>query len=68
MVFAIDSAGFVPHEQSTAVIGQPVQIVSHPAQGVKPVSRMPPGYEQKVVYSEANAKWPYWAAAARIEV
>ncbi|KAF8606404.1 hypothetical protein BDV93DRAFT_604391 [Ceratobasidium sp. AG-I] len=63
VVFAIDSAGFVPHEQAAAVIGQPIQIVSHPALGVRHAPRMPPGYGQKVAYHEANTKWAHLAAA-----
>lgn len=66
MTFAIDSVGFVPHKQAAAISGQPIQIVSHPASGVTPISRLPPGYEQKVAYREANIKWAHLATTARI--
>ncbi|KAG8734318.1 hypothetical protein FRC11_006119 [Ceratobasidium sp. 423] len=57
VAFVITAAGFTPHDRSTVVSRNPIRIVSHPALGVRPVSRLPPGYEQKATHRQTGADW-----------
>ncbi|CAE6423224.1 unnamed protein product [Rhizoctonia solani] len=57
VTFVITAAGFTPHDRSTAISRNPIRVVSHPALGVRPISRLPPGYEQKVMHHQTGADW-----------
>ncbi|KAG9084088.1 hypothetical protein FRC07_013718, partial [Ceratobasidium sp. 392] len=59
VTFAINAVGFVPHDRDAMISKYPIRIVSHPALGVPPISRVPPGYEQNT--SRDNGKDLDWA-------
>ncbi|KAF8606406.1 hypothetical protein BDV93DRAFT_520706 [Ceratobasidium sp. AG-I] len=61
VTFAVDVAGFAPRDRSALTTKYPVRIVSHPALGVTPVSRIPPGYDSKVAQNKTDTKWAYLA-------
>lgn len=66
VIFVVNAAGFVPRNRNNVIARHPVRIVSHPAIGIKPVSRMPPGYEPKVTYRETDVEWALSAIRARM--
>lgn len=66
MTFVVDVAGFAPHDRSALTTKYPIRIVSHPALGVIPVSRMPPGYDPKLVQNKTDTKWAYLAIKAEM--
>ncbi|CAE6519540.1 unnamed protein product [Rhizoctonia solani] len=57
VTFVVTAAGFTPHDRSTVISRNPIRVVSHPALGVRPVSRLPPGYEQKAMHRQTGADW-----------
>lgn len=67
MTFVVDVAGFVPHDRAALTTKYPIRIVSHPALGVTPVSRIPPGYDSKVDQNKSDTKWAYLAIKAGME-
>ncbi|KAG8683695.1 hypothetical protein FRC08_014128 [Ceratobasidium sp. 394] len=60
--FVINAAGFAPHNGNAILSRHPIRIVSHPALGVTPMSRIPPGYEQNI--NRDNTKDLDWAVLA----
>ncbi|KAG9092803.1 hypothetical protein FRC07_011586 [Ceratobasidium sp. 392] len=62
VAFAINAVGFVPHNRDGMISKYPIRIVSHPALGIPPISRIPPGYEQNS--SRDNGKDLDWAILA----
>ncbi|KAG8764354.1 hypothetical protein FRC12_008150 [Ceratobasidium sp. 428] len=53
--FAVNATGFVPCNASLVAAKHPIRIVTHPALGVTPISRIPPGYEPTAVTLQVNA-------------
>ncbi|KAG8748109.1 hypothetical protein FRC10_008842 [Ceratobasidium sp. 414] len=62
VTFAINAVGFAPHDRNTMISRHPIRTVSHPALGVAPMSRIPPGYEQNANHD--NMKDMGWAVLA----
>ncbi|CAE6514868.1 unnamed protein product [Rhizoctonia solani] len=57
VTFVITAAGFTPHDRSAAISRNPIRVVSHPTLGVRSISRLPPGYEQKATHRQTEADW-----------
>ncbi|CAE6520105.1 unnamed protein product [Rhizoctonia solani] len=57
VTFVVTAAGFTPHDRNTVISRNPIRVVSHPALGIKPISRLPPGYEQNVTHHQTRADW-----------
>ncbi|QRW17691.1 arrestin [Rhizoctonia solani] len=57
VTFVVTAAGFSPHNRSDVISRNPIRVVSHPALGVRPVSRLPPGYEQKATARPTKVDW-----------
>ncbi|CEL55179.1 hypothetical protein RSOLAG1IB_01187 [Rhizoctonia solani AG-1 IB] len=57
VTFVVAAAGFSPHNRSAMVSRNAIRVVSHPAIGVKPVSQLPPGYEQSATPRPTGVDW-----------
>ncbi|CAE6413662.1 unnamed protein product [Rhizoctonia solani] len=57
VTFVITATGFTPHDRRATISQNPIRVVSHPALGVRPISHLPPGYEQKVTDCQTGVDW-----------
>ncbi|CAE6427359.1 unnamed protein product [Rhizoctonia solani] len=57
LTFVVTAAGFSPHNRNAMVSRNAIRVVSHPAKGVRPVSRLPPGYEQRAAPRTTGVDW-----------